>query len=470
MSTFPYEVRETRRIILLRLQRGTAEVFLGSDRSGRTLPHVQIERSQRVAPQLSAGLKETRGIEAVSVSSLEVHHARNSDSEHIAYELMQPLRPEEQSQRDKCWVAIDSLTESGFDDRNDFRAVRKALAQSITSAKDASCGPFASLGWFRELEQWVQEELRPQGLHVSGRFRQLNASPTFSLIRFETDGCAIWFKAVGAPNQREYALTLALACSFPRFLPEVIATRTDWNGWLSREAEGPLLSECAAPEVWEGAARSLAELQIQSLGKSGHLLDRGARDLRTSTLTDLAEPYIETMGDVMKRQTKAWPSPFSRDQLRCLATRVLDALALLDRANIPPTLGHLDLNPENIVCSPGGCMFLDWAEGFAGHPFLTFEYLREHFRRSVGQENPRRPQLLTSYVSQWRALVAESDILDALDVAPLVAVFACAVGNDLWTNPRKLEEPRTAAYLRSLTRRMLREANALAERSQTCQN
>jgi hypothetical protein len=383
---------------------------------------------------------------------------------------MQPLRPEEQSQRDKRWVAIASLVKSAFDDRNDFRAVRKALAQSIASTEDASGGPFASLGWFHELEQWVQEELRPQGLRLSGRFRQLNASPTFSLIRFETDGSAIWFKAVGAPNQREYALTIALARSFSRFLPEVIATRTDWNGWLSREAGGLLLSECAAPEVWEGAARNLAELQIQSLGRSKHLLERGARDLRISALTDLVEPYIETMAEVMERQSKAWPSPLSREQLRCLATRVLDALVLLDRASIPPTLGHLDLNPENIVCSPTSCVFLDWAEGFVGHPFLTFEYFREQFRRTFGQENPQPSQLLTRYLSPWRALVAESDILRALNVAPLVAVFACAVGNDLWTNPRKLEEPRTAAYLRSLTRRMLHEANALAGRSQTCQD
>ena len=64
--------------------------------------------------------------------------------------------------------------------------------------------------------------------------------------------------------------------------------------------------------------------------------------------------------------------------------------------------------------------------------------------------------------------VSESDIRRALDVAPLVALFAYATGNDLWTNPQKLEAPRTAGYLRSLTRRMQREARVFVERSVPC--
>jgi hypothetical protein len=72
------------------------------------------------------------------------------------------------------------------------------------------------------------------------------------------------------------------------------------------------------------------------------------------------------------------------------------------------------------------------------------------------------------YTSPWRAFASESDIRRALDVAPLVAVFAYAAGNDLWADPQKLKESRTAGYLRSLTRRMEREAHGLVERSVPC--
>jgi len=464
----PSEGLETRRIIVIQLLKGNnPEVLLGLEGTYRTLPQVEIEGCQRIAPQLIAALKETCGIDAVSVSSIAAYP---TESEHIAYELMEPYGPQEEAQRDKRWVAVNSLVESGFHDPRDFQAVRQAVAKSIASAEDTSYGPFARLGWFPDLQRWVQEEIETQGLHLTGRFRQLNACPTFSLIRFETDGPAVWFKAVSAPNQREYALTLALARSCSRFLPQVIAMRPDCNGWLVREAEGPLLCECSALGSWETAAADLAELQVCSLGKSLRLLESGARDVRTRALADLVEPFLQMMDEVMERQTKMPPPRLSRVQLRTLSTRVQYALSLLEETGLPKTLGHMDINPGNIVCSPGGTVFLDWAEAFVGHPFLTFEYLREHFRRTFGQDHPRQAQLLARYISPWRAFVSEANIRCALNVTPVVAVFACAVGNDLWRDPRRLQEPRTAGYLRSLTRRMEREANSLWERSLPCQN
>jgi hypothetical protein len=461
----PHEERETRRIILLRGR--NPEVLLGIDETYRTLPEIQIPRWQRVAENLTTALRETCGMDVVSVSSLETP-ASESGSQKIRYEIMEACGPDAYAPRDKHWVAIDCLTESSFRDPDNFQAVQQALAQCTAYTEDTSRGVFGRLGWFPELQQWVEQQIGPHGLHLDGRFRQLNACPTFSLIRFETDGPAVWFKAVGAPNQREYPITLALARSFSRFLPQIIATRPESNGWLAREAEGPLLRECSGLASWEAAAGDLAELQISSLGRSLQLLDPGARDLRAWALADSVEPFFQAMGEVMERQTKMPPAPLSREQLRSLFAKVQDALTVLEETGIPTTLGHLDMNPGNIVCSPTGCVFLDWAEAFVGHPFLTFEYLLEHFRRTFGQHDAQETQFLARYTSPWRAFASTSDIRRALEVAPLLAAFAYATANNLWTNPRKLEEPRTAGYLRSLTRRMEREARGLVERSVLC--
>lgn len=469
MHTLPSEGNEIRRIILLRLLGETPEVLLRLEGTHPTLPEVQIARCQRVAPQLTAAFQQTCCMEAVSVSSLEAR-PEEAGSERIAYEIMEPRKPQDGFPHDMLWAPVKSLVESAFRDRDDFQAVRQAVAQSIASAEAASRGPFACLGWFRELEQWVQEEIGAQGLHLSGGFRQLNACPTFSLIRFETDGPAVWFKAVGAPNKREYALTLALTRSFSRFLPEIISTRAEWDSWLSREAEGPLLNECSEFGAWETAARDLAQLQIHSLNGSAHLLDANARDLRTSALADLVKPFFETMGDVMEQQTKMPPIRLSRAQLSVLAARVGDAFAVLDATRISNALGHLDLNPGNIVCSPAGSVFLDWAEAFVGHPFLTFEYLLEHFRRTFGQDTSEEAQLVASYSFPWRAFASEIDLRRTLQAASLVAVFAYAVGIGAWTDPQRIVEARTAGYLRSLTRRMERESHALSGRSVLCPN
>jgi aminoglycoside phosphotransferase (APT) family kinase protein len=181
------------------------------------------------------------------------------------------------------------------------------------------------------------------------------------------------------------------------------------------------------------------------------------------------EPFFHTMGEVMERQPEIPPARLSQEQLRLLSMRIQNALSVLEKAGIPATLGHMDFNPGNIVVSPRRSVFLDWAEAFVGHPLLTFEYLLEHLRGSFGQDSSHREQLAACYLSPWRELLSERGIEDALEVTSLVAAFACAVGNDRWTNPKRLAEPRTAGYLRSLTRRMDREAHRLLERSALAQ-
>lgn len=465
MHTNPHEESETRRIILLRGK--NPEVLLGSDGTQCSLPEVVIPRWQRGAENLAAAFGETCGIDALSLFSLEAPPP-GLHAQQFGYEIMEPCGPVDAAPHGKKWVAVDCLAETCFRDPCDFQAVQQAIAQSMAYGQDPPCGPFGRLGWFPDLKQWVQEEIATHGLHLNGRFRQLNAGPSFSLIRFETDGPAVWFKAVGAPNQREYPVTLALACLFPRFLPQIIATRPEWNGWLALEAQGPLLYESSVLASWEAAAADLAELQIQSLGRSLHLLDPGARDLRAQALAEFVEPFFRAMGELMEGQTKMPPAALSREELRCLSARVLDALAVLEETGIPTTLGHLDINPGNIICSPTGCVFLDWAEAFVGHPFLTFEYLREHFRRAFGQDHSQETQLLARYSGPWRAFASQNDIRRALEVAPLVAVFAYATGNDRWKDPQELQEPRARGYLRSLTRRMEREARVFVERSMPC--
>lgn len=467
MSTIATQELETRPIVLLRGE--IPAILLAFDGARHTLPEAEIPCNERVAEHLTAALAKTWGIDAVSLFSL-APSSSDSGLQQTRYEVMESccgLLPAMHGQRK--WLAADGLLERDFHDPRDYEAVRDGIAQLVAGAGNRSRGAFGRLGWFTDLQQWVQEEIKTQGLHLSGRFRQLTASPTFSLIRFETDGSAVWFKAVGAPNGREYRLTLVLADSVPRFLPQLIATRPEWNGWLSLEAPGNLLSECCGLGWWEAAAAHLAELQIRLLDRSFHLLSHGARDLRTRALAQSVEPFFHTMGKIMERQTKTSPAALSRDELRCLAARVADSLTILDETELPASFGHLDLNPANIVCSPSsGCVFLDFAETFVGHPFLSYEYLREHFRRVFGPNHSQERRLTASYTLPWRTLASESDFRRVLELTPLLAVFAHAVGSDRWTDPRRLQEPLAAGYLRSLTRRMEREARELSHRSLSC--
>jgi hypothetical protein len=121
-----------------------------------------------------------------------------------------------------------------------------------------------------------------------------------------------------------------------------------------------------------------------------------------------------------------------------------------------------------MIVSPNGCRFLDWAEAYVGHPFFSFEYLLEHFRRAVGKDPDYEEELTVAYTEPWRAFLSPHDIARALHLAPMLAVFAYAAGCDMWTTDQKLSKTTTAGHLRSLTRRMKREADRLADRRTTC--
>jgi hypothetical protein len=206
--------------------------------------------------------------------------------------------------------------------------------------------------------------IRPLGLRLNGSFRQFNASPSFSLIRFETSGPAIWFKAAGEPNRHEFGITLKLVELFPNFLPKIIATRADWNGWLCFEAEGSDLGETREISLWETTAAILARLQIESVSKVSDITVSGARDLSTARLLGLVHPFFNVMAQLMRSQTKVPPAILSQEELHRLEAGIQRCLALLRDLEIPDALGHLDLTPGNIITSPRGCAFLDWAEAY----------------------------------------------------------------------------------------------------------
>jgi aminoglycoside phosphotransferase (APT) family kinase protein len=209
-------------------------------------------------------------------------------------------------------------------------------------------------------------------------------------------------------------------------------------------------------------------LQIDSIDHGARILGAGARDLGAAELSKLIRPFMESMAELMKRQTKVPPGALGHEELLLLGDRIQSALDALEALGIPETLGHLDLNPGNIVVSSSRCAFLDWAEAYVGNPFFSFEYLLEHLRRTNGTDSAVETKLVESYCAQWEHAVSPSVVAEGLALAPLMAVFAYAAGSNAWEDVERLEEPATAGYFRSLTRRMHRETTELADQRSLC--
>jgi thiamine kinase-like enzyme len=315
---------------------------------------------------------------------------------------------------------------------------------------------------------WIAQEIEPQKIRLTGNFRQLNASSSFSLMRFETTGSAVWSKAVGKPNTHEFNIVSVLAALFPEYLPPIVAVRPEWNAWLTTEAEGTSPDADSNFSVWRTIAARLAELQIASLHKTPRLMAAGCRDVRVSSLLNCADDFFAIMAELMKQQTKTPPSILTSTQLFRLKWQIKESLCLLAATGIPAALNHLDFNPGNIFVSGDRCTFIDWAEAAIGHPFLTFGYLLEHLTRLRPDHADLREELVSTYTSQWERFAPPAAVSNSLALASLIAVFAYAVSTSIWREPETFTNPRVAGYFRSLVRRMKREADALENRSLEC--
>lgn len=341
--------------------------------------------------------------------------------------------------------------------------IRQSHAKALTICLGFDAEPFSRLGWLHRLESWIKEVVRPIGMQLGG-FSQFNGSASFSLIRFETDSKSLWFKAVGAPNLCEYPITLLLSRLFPDYLPRILASDPLLNGWLMESGGESTLYYSPEPGKWMNAARRLAELQSQSLGCTPELLQAGCRDLRFETLTLLVPAFFDAMAELMARQTKPSPAPLTVDELMDLARSVREALSTMGDLGEISTLGHADFNPGNILIDGEQSVFTDWAEAYVGTPLLTFEYLLAHLNRSFPSLMEQEDRLREAYARPWLSLISAQTLRFAFDLSPLIAVYAYAASSNAWNDAQRLADPRVQGSLRSLTRRMKREADLVLER------
>jgi hypothetical protein len=455
---------ETNRLIVFSTDRNSVLLLAGG--TGFRLPSLEIPRWQRVAENLCAEVKSKWGCTAISLFAPDMSISGNGSSGNC-YQVMECVIQGEQHACNTAWRLIRSLTRDSFQEEADYQALQRSLTEAGTRETDPE-SPFARRGWFSELRSWATDTIKPLGLHLGEGFCQFNASPSFSLIRLETNGPAVWFKAVGEPNQREFPITLKLSQLFPGYVAEILGIQPSWNGWLSREADGTNLSEAKEISKWIVVAEALARFQLESIPKIAPIAEAGAHDLSTDRLSTLVHPFLDVIAQLMEQQIKVPPPILSQPDLALLRIRIQDSLTLLEELGIPDGLGHLDLNPGNIIVSANGCVFLDWAEAFVGHPFFSFEYLLEHFRHALGRDGALESQLVASYVTGWQRALPGDVITEALALAPLLAVFSYAAGTNAWKDERRLRDPKVAGYLRSLARRMNREAIPLSDRRSAC--
>jgi hypothetical protein len=450
------------RLIVFNLS-GTS-VVLETDPSGYDLPLVDIPRFTRSAKEITTLLRDRWGIPSVLLFSGPME--QNPFPVHVA--TLEALVQTSTLAEGMDWFPVRHAISRLLTNKN-----RSVLESSYLRIANSLSGddpePFSRLGWLSNLQDWVRTVIHPLGMELKD-FQQLNGSETFSLVRFDTTHGPVWFKAVGKPNLHEFPITLALAELFPEYVPSLLATQPACHGWLMADADGSSLNELEDCSAWKSAVTALAALQIQSIGKSGRLLEVGCKDLRPTNLLALVDPYLDVVADLMKQQTKTPPPILSSEELSELSATLKDGLNCLAALGFPNTLGHCDFNPGNIIVGPEHCAFIDWAEAHVGHPFLTFEYFVAHLRKDYPQLADLESDIRASYSRIWSTVASPEQVGEAYLFSPLVAVYAYAASSQVWRDPERLKVSGFQGYMRSLTRRMKQEADSIQRRRVECRS
>ncbi len=459
MSESPQSDLDIFRILLFR--NDATELLLETANDCWRLPSIQIPLHSRAGEEVTAAIEVHWGLTACCLFCLP-ENASHPNRYQVAELYGRAAPPAGMN-----WIPVVSVVESDLAEHSDFAAIQASLAAVASHCDDEGKRLFGKPGWLGAVTEWAEAQVNAMGLHLTGRFRQFSNSPTFALFRFETDGPAVWFKAVGEPNLHEFSITTELARLFPSFLPHVLGTRPEWHAWLALEAPGTHLGKASTVTSWKTAAVALAQLQIASFGQALHLIDAGCRDLRTHRLRLELTPFLELATELMALQTTSSPPPMSDGEIQTLGSQIEDALEILDNAAIPNTLGHADPNPHNLLVEQDECVFLDWSEAFVGHPFLATAYLVEHLRRDPKNEL-WRSEVLDAYSAPWRLRFDEDEVIAALEVAPLLAAFAYARRIATPQQRALSVDAETTKLIRSLTRRMRREAECQRRKDDLC--
>lgn len=336
---------------------------------------------------------------------------------------------------------------------------RKTIGQ-ILAQEPSTLGHFGRLGWIQELLALLPP---PGHRNFPYTIRHWNQGINFCLMNLRReDGLALWFKAVGEPNLREYALTHELASRYPAFLPRIVTSIPQWNGWISEEVQGRPLDSSQGRKDWVAVVRSLAELQLRSARDVAVLRQSGARDRSPAHLRTLLRPFFSEIACAMRAQTSTAAPVISDRDLDGLERGLEFALIRLEQSALPDALLHLDIGHGNILVWDHGAVFLDWAEVGVGHPFFSLEQLLAGHETRHPETSSERQAYRDLYASFWREYADDCSIQTVKKLAPAVAAFS--YGIDIWESGSAWpDRERRWPLMRAIVRRARREIASASE-------
>jgi hypothetical protein len=389
------------------------------------LPVVKVERQGWFASKAAAvsrGVRESYGLEVTVLR----HLLETADVHCCELEL--------QSKR-----GIDQLN-TRWVDRRKFHKVA-GLSKQLQRACDrwflgaarrklpALRAPWERRGWFRQAHEWIDGHLEALGLQLVKPVEQFKAAWSNScLLLVPTDRGELFFKAAYDKPPGEAALTLALAEVWPRHTVEVLASDVQRN-WMLTADLGERLLEGMPDRFYEGAARSFATLQLQSLDSMDRWTGLGCTRMGLVEMVGFLDSIPEMSAELSGGKNALDEAELERllHSLPALKAKSEELMGF----SLPLTLHQQDFRAGNVYVRGDDYVFLDWADTMISHPFLSASRMMQEIGlRAIGKGGGRggdeavnqatqslRLKVRGAYLEAFRGLVPPADLERAMDLA-----------------------------------------------------
>ena len=287
----------------------------------------------------------------------------------------------------------------------------------------ARCPEWTTLEELTLAEAWADARLRALGLSPHGEHQIVKHGSISVVWRQQTEtGQEVFFKVVPPLFAPEPILTEWLSRRWPANVPRVLATDRHRRWMLTRVVEGVALSELDSIEPWMSAIRTLARIQIDSVGRAAELVECGCPTRDLETVPDELDALLAETIPLCAGRDAAVSDEVARAVHARRGGLVEDA-TLLAASGLPTTLVHGDFHADNVIISAHDAapVIIDWTDGARSHPF--FDLLIFLRGRAAKRVAAHRDALVHAYLSEWTEAGAGSvsDLHEAFAVAQRLA-------------------------------------------------
>ena len=441
------------------VQPGQGTVLVEGPVGDRSLPRVRVAHCSRRASDLRAAIRDEWSLCAFVVDYV----GDDADVPCVVAEV--------QNANPTSKFSTGHLDQIRDADLGDWE---RAEIESLLNGRSKYA--VSQIGWIEDAIAWV-ESVTGRKVQSNTGVEQFNGGRGFALLRVRVeDGREFWLKATGEPHMHELATTALLSELAGDYLPEIIASKPEWNAWLMSAASAVIGTLPTDPvelfSLLERVVVAMAELQARTVGHAQDLRRVGAFDQSAAVLAAHSHQMFDYLEEAMDKQTSTRVPVIPRTRLAEIRNIFDQTCGRMGELNLPETVIHGDLSTGNLVMRGQECRFIDWSEAYVGNPLITLQHILLLNQAGPPELIAFMNQVLTDrYRKVIERVCDPASIDEALIYMPLLAAASALYGRGDWVETTSQAPGRRHAYARTLARHMDRAAsdpsllNALSAKS-----